>query len=288
MTHKQALSKLEIDIKLRGLSESTRTSYPYHINNFFNFTNMKPVLKLDELDVRNYCLYLIDKSYKEASINTIISSIRFFYAITLNRTSNYLQMPRVKVKKRLPNILLRNEVYDLLTFISYDIKYSAMIMLAYGSGLRISEVARLRISDIDSVSMRIKVRCSKGGKDRFTILSKATLTVLRKYWIEYRPTHKIDYLFPDEKHDHIKPSKIRSDFKKIVPHLNFNKNVTFHTLRHSFATHLLEDGVGLMKIKEMLGHSSISTTSIYLHLANTTFDVTSPADKLFSDCQGDF
>jgi site-specific recombinase XerD len=160
--------------------------------------------------------------------------------------------------------------------------------LAYGSGLRISEIANLKVRDIDSNSMRLFVRGGKGKKDRYTILSENTLLTLRDYWCRYRPKSPEGYLFPGTKNvGSITGAGVRYAFNCALCKTNITKDVSPHTLRHCFATHLLEAGYSLFQIKEMLGHASLSSTTVYLHLANTTSGVTSPADKIperFEDC----
>jgi len=160
------------------------------------------------------------------------------------------------------------------------------LLLAYGSGLRISEIASLKVTDIDSEAMRVLVRSGKGKKDRYTILSERTLITLRNYWRKHRPKSPEGYLFPGNKNiGHITNHGIRTAFNDIVKKANIKKQITFHTLRHAFATHLLEDGHSILQIKEMLGHSSLSSTTKYLRLANATANVTSPADKISEECE---
>jgi len=155
------------------------------------------------------------------------------------------------------------------------------MLTAYGSGLRVSELISLKTADIDSKSMRIFVRGGKGRKDRYTILSENSLIALRDYWRKYRPKSPEGYIFPGSKNiGHITDSNVRVAIDTALSRTSIRKNVSPHTLRHCFATHLLEDGYSLLQIKEMLGHSSIQSTTVYLHLANTTIGITSPADKM--------
>jgi len=289
LTKQQALQRLKADIQLRGLSKHTHESYMIRVRKFLEFCN-RPIEELDEMDVRQYLVSLIaGNRLSPITVNSYSAAIRFFFAVTLNRTMNYLQIPRYKAPKELPEILTRDEVAQLITASSYNIKHEAFILLGYGSGLRVSEVASLKAEDIDSESMRVLVRGGKGKKDRYTILSERTLIVLRNYWRKYRPKSPEGYLFPGVKNiGHITNSGISFAFNTILRKTNIKKKrISFHSLRHGFATHLLEDGHSILQIKEMLGHSSLSSTSIYLRLANTTANVTSPADKIsekFEDC----
>lgn len=154
-------------------------------------------------------------------------------------------------------------------------------MVVYSSGLRVSEAAALKIQHIDSKTMRVLVGGGKGGKDRFTLLSETCLQVLREYWKVYRPQHPEGWLFlGTHKVTPITSAGIKNAFYKAVKRTNIAKDVSVHTLRHSFATHLLEDGATLLQIKELLGHAHIQSTTIYLHLANVTSGLKSPLDFL--------
>jgi site-specific recombinase XerD len=154
-------------------------------------------------------------------------------------------------------------------------------MLVYSAGLRVSEAAALKIQHIDSKNMRVFVEDGKGGKDRYTLLSEACLHALREYWKSYQPNHPEGWLFLGTYNvSHITSRGIAHAFNESVKKTNITKNVSIHTLRHSFATHLLEDGVTLLQIKELLGHASIQSTTVYLHLANVTSGIKSPLDNL--------
>lgn len=191
---------------------------------------------------------------------------------------NYLQLPRFKKPKSLPAILSREEIRVLLEFCD-NLKHKAMLMLAYGSGLRVAEIAALRVHDIDSQTMRVFVNHGKGGKDRYTLLSEECLHVLRAYWKAFRPKSPDGWLFLGaNKSKHITPNSVAIAFKTRAKKAGIFRNVSIHSLRHSFATHLLENGVSLFHIKELLGHARISSTTIYLHLANTTAGIQSPVD----------
>jgi site-specific recombinase XerD len=287
ITNQQALTRLKADIQLRGLSRSTQRSYLTHVGIFLEDCK-RPIEELDETDIRNFLGRLIvEKKLAPGTINIYGASIRFFFAVTLNRTMNYLQIPRVKAPKKLPEILTRDEVAELIAC-SANLKHKALIMTTYGSGLRVSELISLKTKDIDSDSMRVFVRAGKGQKDRYTILSEASLLTLREYWRKYRPKSPEGFIFPGVKNiGHITDSAVSSAIDLARSKALLQKNVTPHTLRHCFATHLLEDGLSLLQIKELLGHYSIQSTTIYLHLANVTGGVISPADKLpevFEDC----
>lgn len=272
------LERLCMDMQLRGLSTHTQDSYRIHVTKFLEYAK-RPVEELDETDMREFLVHLMrENAIKTCTINSYSAAIRFFFAVTLNRTMNYLQIPRFKTEKPLPEILAREEIQALADG-CLNLKHKSIIMLAYGSGLRVSEICKLRVSDIDSKSMRVFVRNGKGGKDRYTILSHECLCTLREYWSVYRPKHPEGWLFLGIRgQTHIVAATANGALEKWSMLAGITKNISMHTLRHSFATHLLEDGVDIFRIKEMLGHASLSSTTVYLHLANTSSGVTSPAD----------
>jgi len=280
MTEKQALQKMWEDIRLRGLSESTFENYTRNVKAFFKFCN-RPIAELNENDVRRFLQYLIvEKKRAPRTVNQHSSAIRFFFAVGLNRAMNYLQIPLMKVPKELPDILTKEECNQLIN-VCKNAKHKAILLLAYGSGLRAGEISALRVNDIDSKQMRIMVKGGKNKRDHYTLLSQNTLDALRDYWRKYRPNSPEGWLFPDTKNiGHINRAAIASAFNNCVAQTTITKEVSTHSLRHAFATHLLEDGVELMKIKELLGHYCISSTMVYLHLVNTTKGITSPADTM--------
>ncbi len=173
------LEKLYQDMRLRAYSEHTQDVYGKAVRNFLSFSG-KSAESLNEQDVRSYVLHLMNSSLSKGSINTYQAAIRFFFGVTLNRTMNYLQMPRLKEDKVLPEILSRKEIARLLDHCENP-KHKAIFALAYGSGLRVSEICALRVQDIDSKQMRVFVRNSKRDKDRYTILSQQCLEFLRDY-----------------------------------------------------------------------------------------------------------
>lgn len=278
--YKAYVDKLQEDLILRGASESTINLYKKHVQNFLTFTN-KEVDDVNELDVRKYILTLHGKHLSKATINNYQAGIRFFFAYTLNRAMNYLQMPRMKEDNTLPVVLTRDEI-DRLLDNTENIKYKAMFALGYGSGLRISEVITAHVSDIDSNEMTFHIPLSKRNKERYTVLSHQSLRLLRQYWRECKPYNPDNLLFPgNNAKGMMSEGAINGAFKRALEAAKIDKpTASFHSLRHSFATHCLEDGTDLFTIKELLGHSSIASTAVYLHLANIKRnEVSSPADR---------
>ncbi len=279
MDSNQALERLHQDMQLRGYSDRTQDIYGRAVRAFLNYS-AKSVEQLNEQDVRRFTMYLMSGNLSKGSINTYQAAIRFFFGVTLNRAMNYLQMPRLKEDKSLPEVLSREEIALLLECCD-NLKHKAMFILAYGSGLRVSEICSLRVQDIDSKQMRVFVRNSKRNKDRYTLLSQQCLEVLRAYWLQYRPNHPDGLLFPGWKNlSPITSDAVNLALAKWLRVAGITRKVSMHSLRHAFATHMLEDGTDLFTIKELMGHSSISSTVVYLHLANVGAGVTSPADCL--------
>jgi len=280
MKKKQALKKMKTDLQLRGLAAETQKMYQRNVKAFIKFTRTS-IKKLNEDNARDFLSYLINERKRAAkTVNTYSAAIRFFFAVTLNRPMNYLQIPLMKTPKQLPVIANREEIAKLIDSCG-NLKHKVMILLAYGSGLRISEIARLKTSDIKTNEMRIFVQGAKGQKDRYTLLPQNTLDTLRLYWKKYRPNNVENWIFPGTgKLGHITTDGIRYAVETTVLKSSITTHVTAHTLRHDFATHLMENGVELVKIKELLGHASIKTTTLYLHLANITQNIKSPADTL--------
>jgi len=283
----QILARMKEDILLRGLSENTLISYTLNARIFLEYCN-RSAEQLNEYDIRNFLFYLIkEKKVSPGTVNTYSAAIRFLFAVTFNRTLNYLQIPRQKKRKTLPEILTREEVFSIIESCK-NIKHKAMLAVVYGSGLRVSEAASLRIQNIDSKTMRVFVDCGKGGKDRYTLLSETSLIILREYWKKFHPKHPEGWLFLGTYSvSHITSDGIENAFNEAVKRTNITKNVSIHSLRHAFATHMLEDGATLLQIKELLGHSSIQSTTIYLHLANLISNIKSPLDKSSLYCSSE-
>lgn len=273
------LQRMTEDIRLRGLSPRTLESYTSNARAFLTFSH-RPVAQLGAEEIRRFLSYLIEeKKASPSTVNVYSAAIRFLFAVTLNRTLNYLQIPRQKKHKALPEVLTRHEVSALLEN-CHNLKHKAMLMLVYSAGLRVSEAAAIKTAHIDSKAMRVFVQGGKGNKDRYTLLSNTCLHALRDYWRAYRPNDPQGWLFVGaDLTSHVSVASIQTAFNDAVKRTSLTKHVSIHTLRHSFATHLLEDGATLLQIKELLGHASIQSTTVYLHVANGTASLTSPLDR---------
>jgi integrase/recombinase XerD len=269
--------RLSEDIRLRGLSKSTEKEYLKYAQIFLRWAQ-KPAEEMDEEHIRQFLNYLINERQLSASaINAHNSALRFLYAVTLNRNLNYRQIPRLKQIRRLPGILTKEEVGRIFEVCS-NLKHRAILMTIYGSGLRLSEISKLKISDIDSKAMRIFINQGKGGKDRYSILSQTNLSVLRDYWKQYKPK---EWLFEGRtSSEHISKRGVQDAFQKWKKKAGIMKPATVHTLRHCFATHLLEADTNIFHIKQLLGHTHIQSTTFYLHLAALDSKLKSPLDML--------
>ena len=252
------------DLELRGLSPHTRDNYLRHVSQFSRHYGRSP-RHLGEKEIKEYLLYLLrEKKVSTATVNQCYHALKFLYERTLNRMWVMARVPRVRRLKQLPVVLDKEEVESLFS-VTENLKHRAILMLIYSSGLRLTEAARLKVTDIDSKRMLVRIKQGKGRKDRYTVLSKVALEVLREYWDQYRPN---EYLFAGRFPG--KPLTGRSIQRVLIKAKDLagiKKPATVHTLRHSFATHLLEAGTDLYHIQLLLGHRTLNTTTIYLHVS---------------------
>jgi site-specific recombinase XerD len=254
---------MESDLKLKRLSDKTHKEYLRCAKDFVAFFDMPPQ-KLCEEDVRNYLHHLVE--VREASTSTHkmhLAAIKFLYSVTLGRPEVTEHIPWPKVTSRLPDVLSFEEVHGLLEAASTQL-YRNAFMVSYGAGLRVSETMRLAAGDIDSKRDVIVVRNGKGDKDRLTMLSPRLLDSLRSYWSKGRPRSPQPWLFPGKTKDgHISRESLQAEIVKACRKVGMRKTVRYHSLRHAFATHLLESGVDIRVIQALLGHRSIRSTARY-------------------------
>ena len=217
------------------------------------------------------------KKVSERSSNYYNSVIRFIYDVVLDKPINYKQIPMYKKKRKLPKILSEEELKVFFNCCE-NYKYKTIFMMIYGSGLRISEAVAIRIEDIDSENMRLFVRNGKGERERYTVLPKTSLEMLRKCYKMYKPKHPEGYLFLNREGNPLKSERLRVFFRRYRKKAGIDDRFIVHSLRHSFATKLVEEGVPLVQVKELLGHSCIRSTMTYVHVANNMPKVKSPLD----------
>jgi integrase/recombinase XerD len=274
------IKKAEEELKLKAFSFKTRKSYLGHIRRLLIYSDKK-VEELDIMDAREYILYLLDSQNSSSSYaSQCISSIKFLFIIVLKRDINDIQLYRPKKEKKFPEVLSYQEVAKILKVIT-NLKHRAILFLVYSAGLRVGEVVNLKISDIDSDRMLIHLKQGKGKKDRYTVLSQIALDELRIYVKGYRPD---DWLFQGrDGKGHLTERSVQKVFDKACTAAGIKKDASVHTLRHSFATHLLEGGTDLRYIQELLGHSSSKTTEIYTHVTEKSITkIQSPLDRLMA------
>lgn len=274
------LQKVKDLLKTRGCSERTINNYLSCLNRFKQYYNGKELKNLKEEDILDYLkVNFIDLDFAAASVNVNRAAIKYYYLVNFNIDFSNVLLPSCKVKNRFPTILTKEQVISMFNNES-NIKHKLWIILAYGSGLRISEVASLRVSDILSKEHKIRV-IGKGNKERYVPLPDITLRLLRTYWLQNKDKIVNDYLFPNinngkNKCKHINPFTIKQAFQKIKQNNNLDDSITFHTLRHSFACEYIKSGGDIWELRILLGHSSINTTMIYLHMAKDFNEVYSP------------
>jgi site-specific recombinase XerD len=272
-----------LDMQARNLADETQRSYIHYLAGYAKFFHTPP----DQLSLEHvieYQAYLLrEKRLSAQSVNCFSAAAQFFYTVTLGKDWTSRQFPRAKVPLILPPMLSPNEVFEFFHHVPGP-RYRTVLMLCYGAGLRISEAVSLKVGDIDSARMVIRVRQGKGAKDRETVLSPLLLETLRQWWRIARPAN--GWLFPSPHRDgknHLNPCAVRQASHDAWRQAKLGKRVTPHVLRHAFATHLLDAGVDLRKIQVMLGHQSIQTTAHYTAVATSTIAaVTSPLDRLLA------
>ena len=273
------------DMRLRNLSPHTIEAYVLAVKQFANHFQRSPQ-QLGGADARQYLLHLVQEQHASWSrYNIARCGLQFLYQITLGRDERFEKLPCARVPKRLPTVLCSEELRRLFDVAARDVKHKALLMTLYGSGLRVSEVAALRPGDIDSARMLVHVRLGKGAKDRMTKLSPRLLEALREYWRAARPGR---WLFPQAGNPDraMNTSSIERMVQRMAKRAGITKAVTPHTLRHSYATHLLDAGTDLRTIQVLLGHRNLKTTAIYLHVSHAKIAAAaSPLDLLYVQAQ---
>lgn len=263
------------DLTIRNYSPRTIKIYIDRVAKFARYFGTSPH-RLTPEHIREYQRYLVeDKKCSWSQLNQTVCALRFLYRVCLEQPTIVEYIPYPRQPKSLPVVLSRGEVYRLLEG-AWELKHRSVLMLLYATGVRISEALALRVGDVDSQRMVIHVRGGKAGKDRYLPLAESLLEQLRVYWLVHRPS---GFLFPGKNpHKAISGRTVRSICQQAADQAGITKTVTPHTLRHSFATHHLEAGTDIKTIQMWLGHRSLATTSIYLHIATG-----SPAKRSQSD-----
>lgn len=277
------LQKVKNLLKLRGCSKRTISNYLSCLNRFKNYYKGKEIEKFNEDDILGYLkTNFIDIGCSAATINVNRAAIKYYYLVNYKIEFSSVLLPQTKVPSKFPKLISKEEFIKMFNS-EFNLKHKIWIILAYGSGLRVSEVAALRVSDIISKEHKIRA-IGKGNKERYVPLPDLTLKLLRIYWIQEKDKITNDFLFPGAlektKESHISSNTIKKAFQKIKQNNNLDNSITFHTLRHSFATEFIRNGGDIWELKNILGHSSINTTSLYLHMAEDFKNVYSPLNEV--------
>jgi len=277
------LQKVKDLLLLRKCSDRTVSNYFSCINRFKNYYKRKDLKKLNEDDILEYLKKnFINIGCSAATINVNRAAIKYYYLVNFNKNFSNVLLPQTKISSRFPKIISKQDFIKMFNS-EFNLKHKLWIMLAYGSGLRISEVASLKVSDILSKEHKIRV-IGKGNKERYAPLPDFTLKLLRLYWIQNKDKITNNYFFPGKykatKGTCITSFGIKEAFQKMKENNNLDNSITFHTLRHSYATEFIKNGGDIWELKNILGHSSINTTSMYLHMAENFKDVYSPLNEV--------
>ncbi len=271
------------DMRMRKLSPKTQSSYIRTVRKFAKFLGRSPDTATAE-DLRQYQLYLVDQGTSPISINVAITGLKFFFETTVDHAELMRFMHPVHEPRKIPIILSPDEVARLIGCAG-SLKNQTALSVAYGAGLRVSEVVALKVSDIDSERMTLRIEQGKGNKDRYAMLSPVLLESLRAWWRAARAAGWMlngGWLFPgQDPADPISTRQLSRVIHEAAKVAHIDKRVSMHTLRHSFATHLLEQKVDIRVIQVLLGHKKLETTALYTQVATKILrEVTSPLDSL--------
>jgi len=286
---KKKVSQIQVEIPIayintleqRRYSDNTKSIYIKYFRDFVRYFSSRNLEEIKVQEINEYILWLIKKkNISSSQQNQHINAIKFYYEKVLGREKMYVDIKRPLKKKQMPNVLSAAEIKKMID-VTGNIKHKCIISLLYSAGLRRSELINLKVSDILSGQMLIKINQSKGNKDRYVGLSNYMLQLLREYYKIYKPK---DYLIEGKNDEKYSAESVLKVVKMAAKKAGINRNVTPHMLRHSFATHHLESGTDLRYIQEFLGHNSSKTTEIYTHVAKTDFSkFKNPLDSMYND-----
>ena len=257
------LTKMQEDLLLRNYSPCTQKAYLWHVRAYQNFYS-KDVMELGEAEIRKYLLYM-QTNYSLSQMKQAVGALRFVYKYTLNQEWLKDRISYPRQEKTLPRVITQEEVKLLFQAVA-NLKCRTVLQTIYGAGLRLQEAIKLKVSDIDSKKMLLRIRHGKGNKERNSMLSANLLEILRSYYRVYQPK---EYLFAGTRQDYVSETVIQRACAEAGKAIGVS--VSPHTLRHSFATHLLEQGTDIRLIQELLGHSALRTTLIYTHVSTSVF-----------------
>ena len=264
-----------LKLELKRYANSTVRTYVCFFEMFINHYKDKELNAINESDIRAFLQKLVHRNVSNSYLNQCINAIKFYYEVVLGMPNRFYEIERPRKESKLPTVISKEEVLSIIGSTN-NIKHKCIIELLYSSGLRRSELLNLKLEDVDSKRMLIRVQGSKGNKDRHTLLSQTVLEDLRLYFREWKPR---EYLFEGQRGGRYSAQSVLKIVKEAALKAKIKQSVTPHVLRHSFATHLLESGVDLRQIQVLLGHGSSKTTEIYTHVATNTFrNIKNPLD----------
>lgn len=276
--HRQAMRMMEQKLHLKGYSKNTIKTYLQGFKDFLEFYSSHHPIDLTEVEIRNYLLHLVEhKKVSPSTQNQSINSIKFFYEHVLKQPKKTYYLDRPLKERKLPVVMSEAEVMSLLSA-SSNLKHRTMLTLIYSAGLRKSELINMRIGDIDAARLTVFIRAGKGKKDRQSILAKSIIPLLEQYIQHYSPSY---WLFEGASGEQYSAASLQKVFRQALSKTSIKKEVTLHSLRHSFATHLLENGTSTRYIQVLLGHESPMTTEIYTHVTSFAISkIKSPLDNI--------
>jgi integrase/recombinase XerD len=264
-------------LQINRYAVSTAKTYMHYFRVFMGHFKDKKLLEINERDILNYMQELVNLGKSDTYVNQMLNSVKFYYEVVMEMPNRFYSIDRPRKKTVLPKVISKEEVKQLLDAI-HNLKHKCIVEILYSAGLRRNELLNLKPQHIDSKRMVIKVEQGKGGKDRLTLLSPRLLINLRAYYKKYKPKN---YLFEGARGGQYTGSSVRMIINTAAKNAGLTQRITPHTLRHSFATHLLEDNTDLRYIQSLMGHSSTMTTEIYTHVATKNISqIASPLDSL--------
>lgn len=274
----QLLDKTIKTLKIKAYAGNTIDLYCGELLQLMRLLKDRPLASLTTGEIKSYLLWLLEvKKCSETKVHSTLNALKFCFEQVMYQPKIFIEIPRPKKPFQLPRVIAKEKVADVI-FTTKNIKHRCMLMLAYSAGLRVSEIVNLKIADIDSKRMTIFIARAKGKKDRITVLSATLLAELRKYYKEYKP--KV-YLFEGQENKQYSIRSVQEVFSKAKHGAGVKNKGGIHTLRHSYATHLLESGTDIRFIQELLGHNSINTTLRYTHVSTRMIrNIKSPLDDL--------
>jgi len=278
MKKQEILSEYYKQLKIENYSEQTVKSYYSALKLFLDWIAKLRLDKVDDTAIKDYLYYCKSvRKHSYSSMKLVIASIRYFYIKILKKEIPEVLNIELRKPSILPMVLSTKEISKILQ-VTNNIKHKTTLVLIYSAGLRLGELLNLELGDIDSESMRIHIRGAKGKKDRYVMLSENVLELLKEYYKVYKPQK---YIIEGLNGGKYSPKSVQSVFKRALKKAGIKKKASVHTLRHSFATHLLDEGTDIRYIQELLGHKRLETTRIYTHVSSYSINkIKSPADKL--------